>query len=329
MTALRHHHGLGRAAGPLRGPRPRLRPARGLRARRRPLRRAVASRRPRSLPTCRRTCVDAATLQLAARPGARVRPGGAARRDAARRRRSTPPKAAPCCTPRCARRAAPGPFSDEVHGVLDAMLAYAETRARATQRHHRHRQHRHRRQRPRARRWWCRRCDAYAQPRHAAALRQQRRRPRHRAGAARLDARRDAVHRRQQDLHDAGDDGQRGGGARLVPGAGRHRHRAPLRRRHHQRRRRRPRSASPPPSASGTGWAGAIRCGARSACRSPSPSAPSNFRALLAGAHAMDRHFAEAPLEQQPAGAAGAARRLVPQLPRLHAAAAWRPTTRA
>jgi glucose-6-phosphate isomerase len=52
-----------------------------------------------------------------------------------------------------------------------------------------------------------------------------------------------------------------------------------------------------PPSASGTGWAGATRCGAPSACRSRSPSGAEAFRELLAGAHAMDRHFAEAPLE--------------------------------
>jgi glucose-6-phosphate isomerase len=43
-----------------------------------------------------------------------------------------------------------------------------------------------------------------------------------------------------------------------------------------------------------------------------------NFRALLAGAHAMDRHFADTPLAGQPAGAAGPAGRLVPQLPPLH-----------
>ena len=42
------------------------------------------------------------------------------------------------------------------------------------------------------------------------------------------------------------------------------------------------------------------------------------FRALLAGAHAMDEHFRSAPLERKPAGAPGPARRLVPQLPRLH-----------
>jgi hypothetical protein len=46
---------------------------------------------------------------LPARPGARMRRRGRARRDALLpASRSTPPKAAPCCTPRCARRAAPG-----------------------------------------------------------------------------------------------------------------------------------------------------------------------------------------------------------------------------
>jgi glucose-6-phosphate isomerase len=42
-----------------------------------------------------------------------------------------------------------------------------------------------------------------------------------------------------------------------------------------------------------------------------------NFRALLAGAHAMDRHFARRRWRTT-CRAAGAARRLVPQLPRLH-----------
>ena len=50
----------------------------------------------------------------------------------------------------------------------------------------------------------------------AASLRLQRRRPRHRAGAAPAAAGRDAVHHRQQDLHDAGDDGQRARRAGLV-----------------------------------------------------------------------------------------------------------------
>ena len=43
-----------------------------------------------------------------------------------------------------------------------------------------------------------------------------------------------------------------------------------------------------------------------------------NFRALLAGARAMDEHFASGPAGAEPAGAAGPDRRLVPQFPRLH-----------
>ena len=72
------------------------------------------------------------------------------------------------------------------------------------------------------------------------------------------------------------------------------------------------------PSASGTGSAAAIRSGRRSACRSRSRSAPSGFRELLAGAHAMDEHFAQRAARAQPADAARPRRRLVPQLPRLH-----------
>ena len=51
---------------------------------------------------------------------------------------------------------------------------------------------------------------------------------------------------------------------------------------------------------------------------SPSPSAPQGFRELLAGAHAMDEHFATAPLESNLPVRLGAAGCLVPQLPRLH-----------
>jgi glucose-6-phosphate isomerase len=183
-----------------------------------------------------------------------------------------------------------GPFSDEVHGVLDAMLAYAErvrdadrgsgsptsstsASAAATS----------------ARRWWCRRwtpCPPRAALHFVSNVDGHDIVP----GAARAGRPAHAVHRRQQDLHHAGDDGQRGGGARLVPGQGGTDIAATSSPPPPTWRPRRP-SASAPPSASGTGWAAAIRCGAPSACRSPSPSAP-NFRALLAGAHAMDRHFA-------------------------------------
>ena len=111
----------------------------------------------------------------------------------------------------------------------------------------------------------------------------------------RLKPARDALHRRQQDLHHAGDDGERARGADLVPRQRRPRGRAPLRRRHQQRRGR-----------------GAVRhhhdlrllgLGRRALLALVAIGLPiaiaigaDNFRALLAGAHAMDRHFAETPL---------------------------------
>ena len=214
---------------------------------------------------------------LPARPGARMR---RSRRGATRcspASRSTPPKAAPCCTPRCARRAAQGPFSDEVHDVLDAMLAYAETvRDTARQRHPPRRQHRHRRQRPRP-------ADGGAGARRLRA-----------SGAARSTSSRNVdghdiapvlrapeararrcSSSRQQDLHDAGDDGQRACRARLVPRATA----APTSRSTSSRR--------PPTSQAaaavrhrhhlrllGLGRRPLLAVVARSACRSRSPSAP-------------------------------------------------------
>ena len=73
-----------------------------------------------------------------------------------------------------------------------------------------------------------------------------------------------------------------------------------LRRRLDQRRRRWPSSASTPPtcSGSGTGSAGATRWTRRSASRRCSPSARSNFRAMLDGFHQMDEHFRTAPFER-------------------------------
>ncbi len=44
---------------------------------------------------------------------------------------------------------------------------------------------------------------------------------------------------------------------------------------------------------------------------------PENFRAMLAGFHAMDEHFRTAPFEQQLAGAHGAPDRLVHRFPRV------------
>ena len=331
--------GLGGARRPLRGARPRLRPARGVRARSATRRRAVVRgargvRRPVEEPDRHR---DAA---LPRRPGARMRRRGAARRDVRRRARSTAPRTARCCTRRCAHRAAQAPFGAEVHAVLDAMLAFAEavrdapTRAAGTPASRR--QHRHRRQRPRA-------ADGGAGARRVRApgpdvpLRRQRRRRRHRPGAAparrrtrRCSSIASKTFTTQETMANAHDRAARwfvaNGGTDIdehfvaattnVEAAAR--------------------SASRAPSASGTGSAGAIRSGRRSACRSRSRSAPSDFRELLAGAHAMDEHFAQAPLEQQPAGAARPDRRLVSQLPPLHeplrravragAASACRPT---
>jgi glucose-6-phosphate isomerase len=131
--------------------------------------------------------VDAPPPQAAARAGARVRLEPRATPCCAASP-STPPKAAPCCTPRCARRAAP---ALQRRGARRAgrMLAYAERCA------------------PTASsgitdvvnigiggsdlgpQMVVPALDAFP-PRAAPALRQQRRRPRHRAGAARLDARR-------------------------------------------------------------------------------------------------------------------------------------------
>ena len=88
-------------------------------------------------------------------------------------------------------------------------------------------------------------------------------------------------------------------------------------------------SASTPPtcSASGTGSAGAIRWTRPSASRRCWPSARSNFRAMLDGFHQMDEHFRTAPVRAQPAGAAGAAGRLVQRL--LRRADRRRPALRA
>ena len=182
--------------------------------------------------------------------------------------------------------------------MLDAMLAYAETRARrdaaasptsstsasaaATS----------------GRRWWCRRSTPTRTP--GMRCTSSRNVDGHDLAPVlrRLDAAAHAVHRRQQDLHDAGDDGQRAGRARTgsTPRA------APTSRATSPppppTSRPRPRSASPPPSASGTGSAGAIRCGSAIGLPIAIAIGADNFRALLAGAHAMDQHFAHAPLAQ-------------------------------
>ena len=121
-----------------------------------------------------------------------------------------------------------------------------------------------------------------------------------------------------QDLHHAGDDGQRATRPRRwFVQQRRHRHRAPLRRRSPPTWTRRRASASAPPSASGTGSAAATRCGRRSACRSRIAIGADGLP-RAAGRRARDgRALRTRAAREQPAGAARPARRLVPQLPRL------------
>ena len=264
---------------------------------------------------------------LPARPGARMRPGGAARRHAARRDRSTPPKAAPCCTPRCARRAAQGPFSDEVHGVLDAMLAYAETvRARRSgitdivnigiggsdlgpQMVV-----------PALRRLWRSRPALHFVSNvdgHDIA-------PLLRGCDARdtLFIVASKTFTTQETMANAHGGDAPGSWRRAAPTS-----RATSPPPPPTWRRRRP-SASAPPSASGTGWAAATRCGARSGCRSRWPSAPTTSapcwpaRTRWTGTSPRRRWSATCPCCWA-CSTSGTA------ISTASRAAAWRPTTRA
>ena len=231
-----------------------------------------ASRRPRSSPTCRRTCstprrCTSCSIWRASAASKR----GATRCSPATPINTTEGRAVLHTALRAPRGAAP--FSDEVHGVLDAMLAYAERCATAPRAASATSSTSASAAATSARRWRCRRstptrirglrCTSSATSTATTSRR-----------CCAASTRRDAVHRRLQDLHDAGDDGQRAGRARLVHRAAA----APTSRATSSRRRptSRPprRSASRPLSASGTGSAGAIRCGARSGCRSRSRSAP-------------------------------------------------------
>ena len=118
----------------------------------------------------------------------------------------------------------------------------------------------------------------YSAARSDLPVRLERRLDRLRRGDARPRARRDAVHRLVEDLHDARDDDQRALGARV--GARRPRRRGggreALRRRLDERGARSRSSASTPRtcSASGTGSAGATRWTPRSGSRRCSRSAP-------------------------------------------------------
>ncbi len=110
----------------------------------------------------------------------------------------------------------------EVHAVLDKMAAFSRPRPRSAQwkghtgkRIKQRRQHRHRRLRPGAGDGL--RGAAPLQPaRHDVPLRVERRRHRHRRGHARSRSGRNAVHRRVEDVHHAGNADQRPLGPRLA-----------------------------------------------------------------------------------------------------------------
>ena len=162
-------------------------------------------------------------LQLAEESGLRERD----RRDVPRRRRSTSRRTAPCCTSRCARRAAPrscvdgaerrarGPRRARQDGGLRRSRAQRRLEGPHRQAHPQRRQHRHRRLRPRAGDG-LRGAAALQRARHDVPLRLQRRRHRLRRSDARSRPRRDAVHRLLEDLHHAGDHDQRAHRARLA-----------------------------------------------------------------------------------------------------------------
>ena len=213
----------------------------------------------------------------AARAGARVRARAPPRRHVRRRahqqHRTASRQALAAARARRARAATP--MRREVHATLDAMLAYARAGARRRC-DHRRREHRHRRLGPRAAdgRGGAGRVRAAGQ---ALPFRLQRRRPRTRRRAAPAAAAKHAVPGRIQDLHHHRDHDQRAFGACLVRGPGRDATSRGTSRRSPPTWRPRASSASPPPSASGTGWAGAIRCGRRSACPLRSPSARRAF----------------------------------------------------
>ena len=283
---------------------------------------------PRSSPTCRRTsstprrCTSCSTWRASA----------ASRRTATRCSPAQPINPTEGRAVLHTALRAPrgqGPFSDEVHGVLDAMLAYVETVRDTAGSGIRHVVNIGIGGSDLGPQMVVPALDAFVHP--GLTLHFVSNVDGHDITPVlrRLEPERHAVHHRQQDLHDAGDHGQRAGRARLVPRQRRHRHREALRRRPPPTSRPRPSSASRPPSASGTGSAGAIRCGRRSGCRSRSPIGADHFRALLAGAHAMDRHFAERAAGDRTCRCCSACSTSGTATSTASRAAASRPTTRA
>ena len=238
----------------------------------------------------------------------------AGRRDVSAGERSTSPRTAPCCTSRCATSANPrsgrrqgrhaggqrGPREDARRSPI--ACAAARGRGHTGKTITRRRQHRHRRLGPRARHGL------------TEALRplQRRARPFRTSSRtstaplvesyARLDPADDALHRRLEDLHDAGDDDQRAHRPRLAGSQARRRgrRRQALRRRVDQRREKWPSSASTPRtcSSSGTGSAAATRSGARSACPHRSPSGMDRFRRAARGRPRDGRALSRRAFEQ-------------------------------
>ena len=230
-------------------------------------------------------------------------------------RRSTSPRTAPCCTSRCARRRASRSswtatnVVPQVHAVLDKMADFCEPRAQRRlegphrQAHPQRRQHRHRRLRPRAGDG-LRSAQALQRARDDVPLRLQRRRHRFRRSRPATSIPTETLFivssktfttlETMTNAHTARD---------WSPGASRRRRESrgqAFRRRLDQCREGRRSSASIPPtcSGSGIGSAAATRWTRPSASRRCSPSARSNFRAMLDGFHQMDEHFRTAPFER-------------------------------
>ena len=196
----------------------------------------------------------------------------------------------------------------QVHEVLRRMAEFCdqvrsgEWKGHTGKRIRQHRQYRDRRFRSRPRHG-IRSAPALQPARHDLPFRLQRRWHRPRRGRSRSGSRRDTVHRLLQNFHDARNDDQR----RNPPVPGRWRDsmatRSPWRSiswPSPRMRRKCPSSASTPRTCSsfGTGSAGATRWIRQSASRRCSPSARTNFRAMLDGFHQMDEHFRTAPFEK-------------------------------
>ena len=172
-----------------------------------------------------------------------------------------------------------------------------------------------------ARRWPTRRCGARRRPRSRSAFVVERRPRRPRRGDARPRPARDALRRRLEDDVDARDRsrtrGRRGSGSRPAVGRedGLERHFVGVAvKAEAGRGDRDPAREHVPLLGLGRGADVAVLGGR--ALDVGRARAPSGFRELLDGFHAMDEHFAHGAARGEPAGDRGSARRLVPRLPR-------------